>query len=103
MLDLSALLFDYGFYFLAFFSAFVVVVVSVPIVRSLAIRCGHVDVPSDRKVHQTPMVRLGGVSIFLGTLVAALCLWRLDGFSHLLPIDQREILIILLGGSGYFL
>ncbi|MEL6131262.1 MAG: MraY family glycosyltransferase, partial [Cyanobacteria bacterium J06628_4] len=84
-------------------SAFVVVVVSVPIVRSLAIRCGHVDVPSDRKVHQTPMVRLGGVSIFLGTLVAALCLWRLDGFSHLLPIDQREILIILLGGSGYFL
>ena len=103
MLDLSALLFDYGFYFLAFFSAFVVVVVSVPIVRSLAIRCGHVDVPSDRKVHQTPMVRLGGVSIFLGTLVAAICLWRLDGFSHLLPIDQREILIILLGGSGYFL
>ena len=103
MLDLSALLFDYGFYFLAFFSAFVVVVVSVPIVRSLAIRCGHVDVPSDRKVHQIPMVRLGGVSIFLGTLVAAICLWRLDGFSHLLPIDQREILIILLGGSGYFL
>jgi len=103
MLDLSALLFDYGFYFLAFFSAFVVVVVSVPIVRSLAIRCGHVDVPSDRKVHQTPMVRLGGVCIFLGTFVAAICLWRLDGFSHLLPIDQREILIILLGGSGYFL
>ncbi len=103
MLDLSALFFDCGFYFLAFFSAFVVVVVSVPIVRSLAIRCGHVDIPSDRKVHQTPMVRLGGVSIFLGTLVAALCLWRLDGFSHLLPIDQREILIILLGGSGYFL
>ena len=103
MLDLSALLFDYGFYFLAFFSAFVVVVVSVPIVRSLAIRCGHVDVPSDRKVHQIPMVRRGGVSMFLGTLVAAVCLWRLDGFSHLLPIDQREILIILLGGSGYFL
>ena len=32
MLDLSALLFDYGFYFLAFFSAFVVVVVSVDVV-----------------------------------------------------------------------
>ncbi|MEM9485321.1 MAG: MraY family glycosyltransferase, partial [Cyanobacteria bacterium P01_F01_bin.116] len=103
MLDLAALVFDCVFYFLAFFSAFVVVIVSVPIVRVLAIRCGHVDIPSARKVHQIPIVRLGGVSIFLGTLVAAICLWRLDGFSHLLLVDQREILIILLGGSGYFL
>ena len=103
MLDLSVLFFGYGFYFLAFSSAFVVVVVSVPIVRSLAIRCNHVDLPSDRKVHQIPMVRLGGVSIFLGTLTAAICLWQLDGFSYLLPNAQKEILLLLLGGSGYFL
>lgn len=103
MLDLSALFFGYGFYFFAFISAFVVVVVSVPIVRTLAIRCSHVDLPDDRKVHQVPMVRLGGIGIFLGTLAAAICLWRLGGFSYLLPMAQREIAIILLGGSGYFL
>ncbi|MEM8613318.1 MAG: MraY family glycosyltransferase, partial [Cyanobacteria bacterium P01_H01_bin.105] len=103
MLDLSAFFLGYGFYFLAFTSAFVVVVISVPIVRTLAIRCDHVDLPCDRKVHEIPMVRLGGVAIFLGTLAAAICLWQLHGFSDLLPVDQREILIILLGGSGYFL
>lgn len=105
MLDVSALsfVFDYVFYLLAFVSAFCVVLVSVPIVRGIAIHCDRVDVPCDRKVHQTPIVRLGGVAISSGTIAAAICLWQVGGFSGLLPKDHQEILVMLLGGSGYFL
>ena len=105
MLDLSALLFvpESVFYLFAFISAFAVVFATVPIVRGVAIRCGRVDVPCDRKVHHTPIVRLGGVAIFLGTIVAALCLLRFGGFSGLPHKDHHEILVMLLGGSAYFL
>lgn len=104
MLDLSALAVpDYVFYLFAFVSAFFVVLASVPIIRSVAIHCGRVDLPCDRKVHQIPTVRLGGLAIFVGTLAAALLLWRVGGFSGLLPRDRNEILVMLLGGSGYFI
>ncbi|MEO0348706.1 MAG: MraY family glycosyltransferase [Cyanobacteria bacterium P01_A01_bin.15] len=71
--------------------------------RRVAIHCGRVDVPCDRKVHEIPMVRLGGLAIFVGTLAAVICLWLMGGFSHLLPTDQKEILVMLFGGGGYFL
>ena len=105
MLDISAFLYfsDYIFYGLAFISAFSVVLTSVPLVREIATRSGHVDVPCDRKVHQVPVVRLGGLCIFVGTLSAAVFLWQLGGFGSLLPIDRREIFVMLLWGSGYFL
>ena len=105
MLDSSALSFisEYAFYGLAFVSAFSVVLASVPIVRKIATYSGHVDLPCDRKVHKIPIVRLGGLCIFVGTLAAVGCLWRVGGFNTLLSIDRKEILIMLLGASGYFL
>ncbi|MEM1255561.1 MAG: MraY family glycosyltransferase [Cyanobacteria bacterium P01_H01_bin.21] len=105
MLDSSALSFvsEYAFYGLAFVSAFSVVLASVPIVRKIATHSGHVDVPCDRKVHKTPIVRLGGLCIIVGTLAAVGFLWRVGGFDTLLSIDRKEILIMLLGASGYFL
>lgn len=105
MLDFSALSFvpDYVFYLFAFASAFSVVLAAVPIVRRVAIHCGRVDVPCDRKIHQAPIVRLGGLAIFAGTIISATGLWCVGGFNGLLPKDHREILIMLLGGTGYFL
>ncbi|MBT9312472.1 glycosyltransferase family 4 protein [Leptothoe kymatousa] len=105
MLGSSAFSFisDYAYYLFAFAGAFSVVLASVPIVRGVAIHCGRVDLPCDRKVHEIPMVRLGGVAIFVGTMVAALGLWYVGGFSDLLPKDHQEILVMLMGGAGYFL
>lgn len=37
-----------------------------PFVRKLAYRIGAIDMPNGRKVHKTPIPRLGGVGIFLG-------------------------------------
>ena len=59
------------FYHLAaFIISAVVVLVSTPIVKAIGLKCGQVDLPGGRKVHNQPMVRLGGVSIFLGALIA---------------------------------
>jgi UDP-GlcNAc:undecaprenyl-phosphate GlcNAc-1-phosphate transferase len=47
-----------------------VTLIVTPIVRQIAIARGLVDTPGGRKVHSTPIPRLGGVAIFAGVMVA---------------------------------
>lgn len=54
--------------------------VMVPFLRHWALDRGALDQPDERKVHKTPMPRLGGIAIFLAFLLAVIV------FS---PIDQR--------------
>ncbi|MEM9089109.1 MAG: undecaprenyl/decaprenyl-phosphate alpha-N-acetylglucosaminyl 1-phosphate transferase [Cyanobacteria bacterium P01_F01_bin.53] len=58
-------------------------------------------------MHQQPMVRLGGMAIWVATLLPIVCFWCVsmatpfqDLFS---PEDLSTLLLILLGGSGFFL
>jgi UDP-GlcNAc:undecaprenyl-phosphate/decaprenyl-phosphate GlcNAc-1-phosphate transferase len=74
-----------------------------PDVRNIGIKSGQVDKPGDRKVHQHPMVRLGGVSIFIGTMMALITVWWLGGFANLPPEKEWQIWGVILGGSGFFL
>jgi UDP-GlcNAc:undecaprenyl-phosphate/decaprenyl-phosphate GlcNAc-1-phosphate transferase len=87
----------------AFISACAVVLLSTPIVNTLGLRSGYVDLPGPRKVHQRPMVRLGGVSIFIGNLVALLLVWNLGGFGVLPPAAELQIWGVTLGGLAFFL
>lgn len=49
--------------------AFVVTLLTTPLMRKLAIRHGVIDRPSEaRKVHRVPIAYLGGVAVFLGIL-----------------------------------
>ncbi len=48
----------------------VVTLLLTPLVRYLSNRWGLVDQPDARKVHRTPMSRLGGVAIYLGVMSA---------------------------------
>lgn len=58
---------------LSFMAAFVISYVSTPQVIKLAHRLGAIDVPKDnRRVHKTPIPRLGGISIYCGFLAASL-------------------------------
>jgi UDP-GlcNAc:undecaprenyl-phosphate GlcNAc-1-phosphate transferase len=41
-----------------------------PLVRQIAIAYGLVDTPGGRKIHSTPIPRLGGVAIFAGVMAA---------------------------------
>lgn len=59
---------------LCFVIAFLLSYVSVPLVRVLAFKSGAVDVPKDsRRMHKTPIPRMGGLAIFFGFVVSYLC------------------------------
>ena len=47
--------------------------ISTPVVKNLAVRVGAVDVPKDdRRMHDHPIPRMGGLAIFLGFTLSAL-------------------------------
>lgn len=71
--------------------------------RTLSLKSGKVDRPNERKIHQRPMVRLGGVSIFMGTVSALLVVWWLGGFGLLPPNKEWEVWGVTLGGLAFFL
>ena len=53
--------------------AFLVALITTPVVKSLAVKMGAVDVPKDnRRMHDHPIPRMGGLAIFLGFLLSAL-------------------------------
>lgn len=62
-----------------------------PPVKHLAERVGAIDVPKDgRRMHKTPIPRMGGLAIFIGFLVAALIF---------MPRMDRALWAILIGAA----
>ncbi|RAP34193.1 undecaprenyl-phosphate alpha-N-acetylglucosaminyl 1-phosphate transferase [Candidatus Marinamargulisbacteria bacterium SCGC AG-439-L15] len=64
-----------------------------PYCKRLAVSLKILDVPSERKVHRTPIPLLGGVALYIGFVLTAI--------SHL-PMDQT-LLTILGGGTLIFI
>jgi UDP-GlcNAc:undecaprenyl-phosphate/decaprenyl-phosphate GlcNAc-1-phosphate transferase len=91
------------FHLAAFLISAVVVLLTTPTVRKIGLKSGRFDPPGGRKVHKHPMVRLGGVSIFAGTLIALLFVWGTGGFGILPPEKEYEIWGVTLGGLAFFL
>jgi UDP-GlcNAc:undecaprenyl-phosphate/decaprenyl-phosphate GlcNAc-1-phosphate transferase len=91
------------YHLIAFLVAAVVVLWTTPDVRNIGIKSGRVDQPGGRKVHQRPMVRLGGVSIFAGTIISLLIVWWLGGFGILPSEKEWQIWGVTLGGVGFFM
>lgn len=76
------------FVILAFGVAFLIAFAATPMVISLAHKVNAIDVPRDaRRVHKKPTPLMGGLAIFYGFIVAALCFSTLD----------RETVGILIG------
>jgi UDP-N-acetylmuramyl pentapeptide phosphotransferase/UDP-N-acetylglucosamine-1-phosphate transferase len=91
------------YHLIAFLVAAVVVLWTTPDIKNIGIKSGNVDKPGGRKVHEHPMVRLGGVSIFAGTIISLLIVWWLGGFGNLPPDKEWQIWGVTLGGLGFFL
>jgi UDP-GlcNAc:undecaprenyl-phosphate GlcNAc-1-phosphate transferase len=96
------------YHVLAFLISTLVVLGSTPIIKAIGLKSGLVDRPGARKVHDRPMVRLGGVSIFLGTVIALLVVWGTGGFldvngNPLAPEAEYKIWGVTIGGIFYFL
>ncbi len=96
------------YHLLAFIISATVVLILTPIVRKAGLASGRVDLPGDRKVHSQPMVRLGGVSIFFGVLIALLIIWASGGFIGtdglpLKPEAEYAVWGVTMGGLAFFL
>jgi len=87
---------------LAFGSAALLTALIVPLVRRLGLAYGLTDQPDPRKQHTTPMVRLGGVGIVAGFVLALLLIWRLGGFVELPPERDALIWATLAGSLCFF-
>jgi UDP-GlcNAc:undecaprenyl-phosphate/decaprenyl-phosphate GlcNAc-1-phosphate transferase len=90
------------FYLITGLIALGVVLIATPLVKAIGLRSGRVDQPNERKVHDRPMVRLGGVAIFGGTMVALGTAWQLGWFPTLNPGEQWPILGVIFGAIAFF-
>ncbi|MGA7938170.1 MAG: MraY family glycosyltransferase [Kovacikia sp.] len=91
------------YHFIAFLVSALVVLWTTPAVKKIGLKAGLVDPPGGRKIHKRPMVRLGGVSIFAGTLLALLIVWWTGGFGILPPNKEYEVWGVTIGGIAFFL
>jgi UDP-GlcNAc:undecaprenyl-phosphate GlcNAc-1-phosphate transferase len=69
-------------YILAFAGALVLAVGVTPVARWLAPRIGVMDQPEARKIHFSPVPRIGGVAIYLTVTAAALVVGRRYNFAQ---------------------
>lgn len=90
------------FYPITFFSALIVVLIATPIVKNIALKNGFFDQPDERKVHARPMVRLGGVAIFGGTMIALAIAYFIGGFEGLESTKLWPVIGVIGGSIAFF-
>ncbi len=89
---------DISTYLVVFVGVLFMAVVGTPLARKLGLRMHVMDQPDPtRKVHTTPTPRLGGVAIFVSTLIAVLLLRGVYNLAQLGGILVGAALISLLG------
>lgn len=90
------------YHLIAFLISVTVVLWTIPDVKTVGLKFGIVDRPNARKIHKDPVVRVGGVSIFAGTIVALLIVWRLGAFTQMPLSEQLEVGSMLFGSILFF-
>lgn len=69
-----------------------------PLVKLLAKKVGAMDIPKDeRRMHHTPIPRMGGLAIFIGFIVSVLIFQKLQLGSELQGILLGAVIIVILG------
>jgi UDP-GlcNAc:undecaprenyl-phosphate GlcNAc-1-phosphate transferase len=90
-------------YGVAFILSILIVLLSTPLVRSIGLNTGYFDYPGERKIHDKPIVRLGGIAICLATLSSCLIVGLFDDFTRLPPVKILEFWGVIVGGFLFFL
>lgn len=90
------------YHIIAFLISVSVVLWNIPDVINFGLKFGIVDRPNARKIHKQPVVRVGGISIFIGTITALLIVWRLGGFATVSPSREWELWGLVIGSIGFF-
>ena len=85
-----------GYVLLAVVLAAVVSFATTPLVKSLSVKVGAIDVPKDdRRMHDHPIPRMGGLAIFFGFVFSMLLLLPLDTPKQGMLLGA--VLIVILG------
>ncbi|SDK14508.1 MraY family glycosyltransferase [Sediminibacillus albus] len=80
---------------IAFFISLISTVLLVFPVKQFAVKIGAIDQPEARKIHTVAIPRLGGLAIFLGTVLGLLYLQPVH--MHMFEIVTGAVIVILLG------
>ncbi len=90
------------YYPLSFISCFLLSVLFTPIVIKAAMRWGLVDMPNARSVHTKPVARLGGIAIFLSTILVVIPIIYIPAAGVHDTEQFREVIIILIASIAIF-
>lgn len=90
------------YHLIAFLVSVTFVLWTIPDVKTLGLKLGIVDQPNARKIHKDPVVRVGGVSIFAGTITALSIIWLLGGFTAFEPSKVNELWVVIIGSILFF-
>ena len=77
---------------IAFLLAFITAYVVTPYTIRFAKKIGALDMPKKRKIHSTPMPRLGGIAVIAGFIVSTI---------YLLTVMSIEKTLVLTGPDNY--
>lgn len=86
----------------AFSSACIVVLGATPVVRYWGTKNGKLDAPDARKIHKQPVVRLGGIAMFVGVMAALAIVALAGGESALIRESDWSILGVVMGAIAFF-
>ena len=75
--------------------SFTIVLILIPIVIKLATKYKITDKPNHRKVHQNPIPTLGGVAIFIGSIVSFLLFVGQEIDIHILVLLIALLLLFI--------
>ena len=81
--------------FLILITTFISSIILVPIVKKIAYHINAIDMPNERKVHNKPMPRLGGLAIFLSFLIGYIFFGEVT--TQMISILIGGTLLIILG------
>jgi UDP-GlcNAc:undecaprenyl-phosphate GlcNAc-1-phosphate transferase len=91
-------------YTVVFFGSALLAIFTMPIVTRLARRFGLVDRPGVRKVHSSPVPRIGGVVLVLATLALTIPVFMLDNtISEAFEKVRWQIITLLIASFAMFL
>ena len=75
----------------------------VPKIRDIGLRFKLIDLPDERKQHRNPIVRLGGIAIFLGFVISYLVLIGLGNNYLSYPLIDKRMQVMVIGASLFFI
>ena len=88
-------------YMTVYFGAAFLALFLVPMVLRLARHYNLVDAPGPRKVHKTPIPRIGGIALILSTFALVLPVFFLDNTVGRYFRESQAQFVALLAGAGF--